>query len=1089
MLTLVYGTDWVANRDRILNMIGQDVRLEQDGRILMVPELISHETERRLCMVAGDTSSRFAEVLSFPRLVGRVMDAAGRPVQPCLDNGGRIAAMAAAARNLHGQLKAYASVATKPEFLTSLVDAVDEWKRCCISSDDLMQASKRTEGSFAQKLEELALLLESYDALCLQGKRDPRDQMTWLLEQLEDCDFAVNHTFYVDGFPDFTRQHMEILKHLIVNSPNVVISATCDIPGSTAPGFEKAGATAAELIRFAKNAGVEVKLVNIEPEHTPVSPLQNRLFQGSSAPAAALPLSVYTADTPYQECVAAADRIMTLVQMGIRYRQISVVCGDMNTYRSAIRMIFDRCKIPVYLSGTEDILERPVITTVLSAMDAALGGFEQREVIRYLKSMLSPLPLDMSDKIENYAIVWNISGSRWLSEWTNHPDGLGGQWTEDAVAALRELNEARRTAVEPLRELHNGFVEATNLRQQVQALYRFLDRINLAERLSAFADHLDAQGDNAGAQILDQLWEILLTALEQMYDILGQTVWDSETFTRLFRLILSQYDVGTIPTRLDSVVVGPVSAMRCQQTDHLIVLGVLEGTMPGYTGSTGVLTDRERTQLRQMGVPLTGGSLEGIQAEFAEIYGVFCGARKTVTVSCPAGQPSFLYRRLRDLAGGEQPKREVLGVARGDAWEAAALLSGIADQKAAAELGILAQFDEMEEKKKYCLGNVTRENIQGLYGSHLNLSASQVDRLADCRFSYFLRYGLRLKERKNATVDPAEFGTFVHAVLEKTGQAVKELGGFQKVTLEQILDISASYAREYASERFSELDSQRVAYLFARNGQELSMVVQELWQELQASRFEPFDFEVAFGDGGKMQAIEISGQQMQARLRGFVDRVDVWRENGQNYFRVVDYKTGKKDFDYCDVFNGLGLQMLLYLFALEDAGEDMLGKAPVPAGVQYFPARVPLISSDGMMSDEEAAFTRQKAWKRKGLLLSDEDVLQAMEPEEKPKRMGYTRNKEGEISGDVASREQFAMLKDYVFGVLGKMVDEIASGAVKPNPYTRGSSHNACTFCPYGEVCHQTEVEDRRNYKAMSADRFWEEVEKEMRSSGGRTDN
>ena len=391
---------------------------------------------------------------------------------------------------------------------------------------------------------------------------------------------------------------------------------------------------------------------------------------------------------------------------------------------------------------------------------------------------------------------------------------------------------------------------------------------------------------------------------------------------------------------------------------------------------------------------------------------------------------------------------------------------------------------QIEKKKNFEFGTVQKDAIQKLYGSRLYLSASQVDRLADCRFSYFLNYGLRLKERKSATVDPAEFGSFVHTVLENTGREVKALGGFQEVTLEQTLDISAKYARQYAQERFSELDSQRISYLFSRNGQELEMVVQELWQELQASRFQPVDFEVGFGKDCKMLPVEISGHQMQALLRGYVDRVDAWQENGQNYFRVVDYKTGRKDFDYCDVFNGLGLQMLLYLFALEDGGEEILGKFPVPAGVQYFPARVPLISADGVLSDEEALILREKSWKRKGLLLSDEDVLMAMEPEEKPKRLGYTRNKDGAISGDIASREQLKLLKDYIFCLLGNMVDEIASGAVDPNPYTRGSSHNACTYCPYGEVCHKAEIAGRRNYQAMSAGRFWEEIEKEMRSRG-----
>ena len=145
--------------------------------------MISHDTERRLCKAAGDTASRFAEVLTFSRLYRRVCDAAGHGVLPCLDNGGRLVAMAAAARQLHSKLKAYASMETKPEFLTALLDAIDDFKRCCITAEDLANAAKQTEGSLAQKLEELSLLIQMYDAICEQGKRDPSDQMNWLLEQ------------------------------------------------------------------------------------------------------------------------------------------------------------------------------------------------------------------------------------------------------------------------------------------------------------------------------------------------------------------------------------------------------------------------------------------------------------------------------------------------------------------------------------------------------------------------------------------------------------------------------------------------------------------------------------------------------------------------------------------------------------------------------------------------------------------------------------------------------------------------------------------------------------------------------------------
>ena len=81
--------------------------------------------------------------------------------------------------------------------------------------------------------------------------------------------------------------------------------------------------------------------------------------------------------------------------------------------------------------------------------------------------------------------------------------------------------------------------------------------------------------------------------------------------------------------------------------------------------------------------------------------------------------------------------------------------------------------------------------------------------------------------------------------------------------------------------------------------------------------------------------------------------------------------------------------------------------------------------------------------------------------------------------------DQMKLLEQYVFHVLHAMVDEIASGNVEPNPYTRGSSHNACAYCPYGVVCHEKYVEGRRNYKTMTAQRFWEEIGKEMQRYGG----
>ncbi len=1086
MLHLLLGRDWTANRDEILRRISEDVHSRRENRILIVPELISHETERRLCMAAGDTASRYAEVLSFTRMARRVTDSVGSAAMECLDNGGRVVAMAAAARQLSSRLKAYASVETKPEFLTGLIDAVDEFKRCCITSRDLKAAAMETEGSLAQKLEELALLMEGYDALCSRGKRDPRDQMTFLLELLEMGTYGEEHVFYIDGFPDFTRQNLAIIEHLIRVSPNVTVSMNCDSVDSYLLAFEKAGSTARELLNCARRAGIEIKM-EIVPERTvPMSPVRDLLFQGYIPQNTPLGnLKAYRAESAYQACMHAAAEVHKLVSDGCRYRDIAVVCTDMTVYQPLMDLIFHRFHIPLYRSGTEEILQKSVIATVLTAMDAALSGFEQRSTLRYLRSALSPLSPDTCDLVENYVIVWGIRGSKWNQEWTWHPDGLSGQWDEKSRQLMDAINEARYLVITPLVGLQKRFREATNLRQQVLAVYRFLEEVELADRLTVMAQEMDDAGDNRNAQILNQLWEILLSALEQMYDVLGDTHWETEHFVRLFQLLLSQYDVGTIPPVLDAVQMGPVSAMRCNQQRHLILLGAEEGNLPGYTGSAGVLTDQERVALRQLGVPLTGGAMEGIQAEFSEIYGVFCGASESIRIYYAGEQPSFVFRRLAAMAGGIAEAVWETGFAQSDAFEAGAYLSRLNAKEVAEELGVMDTYREVCRRRDYTMGLVEKRSIRSLYGDTLNLSASQVDRQAECRLSYFLKYGLRAKERKEAAVDPAEFGTYVHAILENTARCIRDLGGFSSVSLEETLEIAHRFSDEYAQERFSQLESDRLTYLFHRNMQELDMVVRELWTELRESLFLPEGFEVNFGSADGLPPIAIPNSAMNAILRGFIDRVDVWQSGGSSYYRVVDYKTGRKDFDYCDIFNGVGLQMLLYLFALRDCGTDLLGQRPVPAGVQYFPARAPYLSSEGRLDESEAEKERQSQWKRKGLLLQDEAVLQAMEPGEKPKRLCYTVRKDGTIAGDLADREQLKLLEGYIFHALAEMVEDIASGNVEPNPYTRGTSHNACTFCPYGSVCHEKEVKNRRNYKAMPAQKFWEEIGKEMAKHGG----
>ena len=214
--------------------------------------------------------------------------------------------------------------------------------------------------------------------------------------------------------------------------------------------------------------------------------------------------------------------------------------------------------------------------------------------------------------------------------------------------------------------------------------------------------------------------------------------------------------------------------------------------MPSYSGSIGVLSDKERKLLRDIGVPLTGGATEGIQAEFADIYGSVCGAEETLTLIYSEGQPSFIYKRLANTTGNVVAYDTKLSAACTNKADAASILVKAGMEDDARQAGLDGIYEDVKSRVHHNLGAISSENIEKLYGDCLRLSASQIDKYGECKLLYFLRYGLHAEERKTATVDPAEFGTYVHAVLENLARDVVELGGFRKVSVQQAVPVPAA---------------------------------------------------------------------------------------------------------------------------------------------------------------------------------------------------------------------------------------------------------------------------------------------------------
>lgn len=1089
---------------------GRDIRgelLERMGRsdarrrLLIVPEQFSHESERAMCAVLGGGASMSCEVLSFTRLAGRLTDAAGGGAAPMLDPGGRMLLMYAALRRVADALTTYRAPSRKPAFLTGLLATVDECRSYRVEPEALMAAGEELGGRQGDKLKDLGLIYAAYRGLEAQGAADPRGRLDRLAVQLEGTRWGAGMAFYVYGFTDFTPQEERVLSALMAQG-ELTVALVCGGEDDPSGIFQPALRCAGRLARLAKAGAVPVReeILDRPLARCPsLAFLEENLFGEGPGQAWAGECAVVrvAAASPRQEVEWCAAEILRLLrEENCRCRDIAVCARRLDGYGELVESVFARYGVPVFLSAMEDVLEKPVLALVTSALAAAGSDYPYEELFRYLKTGLTGITEEERDLLENYVLTWDLKGPAWTRQkpWDMHPEGYGREFTPADTALVAWLDGLRRRVIAPLEALRRG-TDKTG-RGRALALYQLLEDIDLPTRLGQRADSLDRRGERTAAAQYRQLWDILAGGLEQCALLLGDTELELEEFSRLFSLVLSQYDVGAIPVSLDAVTVGDAPRMAHKEVKALFLLGADSGAIPDCAVSPGLFTDQDRDALSAMEVELAPRQEDKLRREMTIAYETCCRPSQRLYVSYSAGEgdnqrtPCFLWARLGALFPDAPVRDGGDPLARLSAPDAALELAGSSPAVAEALKrvpGLSDRVERIQDAAGWRRGRLSRPVVDALFGPVVPMSATKLDLVNSCHFGYFLRFGLDAKPRQRAAFRAAEYGTFVHDVLERTLRAAREEGA-PLDDVQAVERLSQAAAERYEREVLPNLEGEpaRFRVLFQRMKGAALAVARSVCAELAVSDFTPAAFELGFGPGKDLPPVEVE-QGVRLRLTGYVDRVDQWLHEGKRYVRVVDYKTGKKSFDFADVADGRGLQMLLYLFALRREGKGLLGpEETVPAGVLYVPARTPLVDGERDMSDGEIQRARDRLLRRQGLVLDDPDVLSAMERPAGEYR--FLPVGTGRGGGDsLVTPAQMEALDGYITAALRAAAGELAAGNIDADPYWQGADKNPCRWCDYKAACHFEEgCGDRRRFRrGLRAAQFWEWMDRWEEDGGG----
>lgn len=1080
MLQMIIGRAGSGKTEYIFNSIKNQVEQGDESILLITPEQFSFISERRLLTDLGEDKVNCVENGSFSRLSADIAKKYGSFTLPMLSKGAKAVLFKKACDSCKDELKLFSKNVNNNAFISSAVRIYDEMKACRVSYDDIISASNNADKVIlSEKLHDIALIMSEYDNLIKDKYTDPAEELTYLYEKLLTLDYFKGRTVYIDGFSGFVAQEYKIIEVILKQAKSVYITFCSDSPSNNDEYdlFSYVNSNIEILTGVAKKENVKILppvylTENHRAKNDELRSLEkNMYFIKTPYEKEVKNISIYRAKSIVDECNYVSSEISKLMRQGINPSDITVICRDLDKYQRELQFSFSKYNIPYFDDERQSISSQPCVMFINFLFRVCAYYFRSDDIFSLLKTGLTALDTESISTLENYAFMWNINGTKWKSNFTESTRGFVDKISDSDKKALDEINKHRDYVISRLEKFSKS-VKNTDAKGISRAIYYTLLDFSVDKKIKELAVSLDKSGKSALAVEQGRVWDLIMNILNELAVLSLDEKVSIKEYSKLFNLMIANEDLGNVPIGLDNVQLGSADRIRCNNPYACFVLGANDGEFPQNVSSSGLLTEADRVKLIDDNFKLYSyGETLNAQERYFAYMAVSCASnrlyvsyRNSVDDTCE----SSIVSEIKDTFFAIETKSNN-GCVTLDSLETDAnafeFLASDYDDNSKMTAALKQYFSDKKEfeNRLDAVNNLSinpvmkinnKDLARKLFKNDMYLSASRIEDYYNCAFRYFCKFGLNVRPRTKAEMNAMQTGTVIHFVLE---HLVKDVTTKTLVTLDraQVEELTKKYLKLFFDTKMgdSEQLGARFKYRFMRLSKMLTHVVLRLHDEFMNSDFEAKAFELSIGDGSENEEVKSKTYHLSdggtIRIKGSIDRVDTYTENGIQYVRVVDYKSGTKDFVLSDILHGLNLQMFVYLFTLCESDNELSG---VEAGVLYMHAARKVYNSERNAKNFNKSDNDE--FRMKGIVLNDEShsIAEHMDRELSNKYIPVSVSN-GELKGNIVSLADLGRISKKINELIVSMGDNLHMGYISQNPANSPHHDKTCEYCDYKDVC------------------------------------